>query len=130
MESIEWALLRRLIERNKSGSAALKYYRSKDGFVDSVSICDFSLPVRAEHVTTVAGESRDWYRDSYVCNAGFLNGYIPLRDNPWLYDEEKGEWKSTPMRGAMETIKQLVSQGCVKRTDEIEEFVKYGRYAL
>jgi hypothetical protein len=125
MTGLEWYHFRKLIERNKKPWRYLRYYRSKDGFQDTISICDFSLPRRKGVINTGDSEA-DWYRDSYVCNAGYFAGTIPLYNNPTLWDEDNKKWVKKPARGAMSVMKVLASDGVVERTPEVLEFIRTG----
>lgn len=123
MEGMYWGDFRALIRRNKKPWRYMQYYRSKEGFIDTMSICDFSLPRRMGVVDTAEGHAADWYRDSFVCNAGYVNGYLPYRDNPSVWHEIKKDWVVRPMRGVKSTLSLLVLNKCIERTDEIRRLL-------
>ena len=123
---MQWDDFRKLIHDNILPWRTMKYYRDKNGFKDTVSICDFTLPERGKHINTAEGAAKDWYRDSFVCNAGWLGGAIPVRSNPAIYNDEAKKWEKWPVRGAQDTMKLLVKQKVVGRTPAITEFMRTG----
>lgn len=126
MHGMYWDDFRRFIERNKRTWARLRYYRSKDGFKDTISICDFTLPKREGHVQT-GHEQDDWYRDSFVCNCGYLEGYVPYANNPSVWNEEEYKWEVYPMRGVRETAKSLLAQRVLRETAEVKDLIEHAR---
>lgn len=125
MEGMYWDEFRRLIERNKRPWSSLRYYRSKDGFTNTVSICDESLPRRKGVLSTAAGAEADHYRDSYVCNCGYLDGWVPLRGMPEVWNEAEKKFEVKPVRGMRETLVQLVAHGCVEPTNEVKRYAPH-----
>lgn len=122
MEGMYWGDFRALINRNKKPWRHLKYYRSEDGFADTMSICDMTLPKRSTHTKT-GHESADWYRDSFVCNAGYFNGFIPLRDALYSWDDEKKKWITKPTRGVKGVLKILLGSHVIDKTEEVARLV-------
>lgn len=127
MIGMYWDTFRRLVERNKKPWRTFRYYRSNDGFKDTISICDFTLPARATHTTTGHAAS-DWYRDSFVCNVGYFSGSVPLESNPSLWNDEKHKWEEYPVRGSMSALKVLRGQGCVEDSPEVRDLIDRGFY--
>lgn len=126
MEGMYWGDFARLIDNNKRPWRTIKYYRSPDGFKNTISICDFTLPRRKglghknnEPLSTAYGHSADWYRESFVCNTGYLDGWIPLVDGPVVWNEVTHTWEVYPVRGMRETLKELVSSETIYRSDEV-----------
>ena len=124
MEGMYWGDVRALIERNKKPWAAIRYYRADSGFSDTISICDYTLPRRKGVISTTEGYNVDMMRDSFVCNAGYFNGYIPLRDVPYLWNEEEKRWEQKPVRGVIGMLQLLIKDGVIEETDEIREYLR------
>ena len=125
MECIDWYHFRNIIERNKKPWRSLKYYRSSDGFENTISICDFSMPKRVGVLNTGHAES-DWYRDSYVCNAGWLDGFIPVRSTQYVYNNKLAKWEKKPIKGAIDVLKELVKQDVCGKTREVDDLINSG----
>lgn len=123
MEGMYWMEFRGVIDRAKRPWRNISYYRADHGFKDTITICDFSLPKRNGALDTVEGHERDWYRDSIVCNAGWLEGYIPLADCPALWDDENKKWEVHPVRGIRNTLLQLLSHNTIERTPEVSRLL-------
>ena len=124
MSHISWYDLRKIIEEAQIDGRVIKYYKSKDGFTNTISICDFSLPRREKLRRTAAGHEADWYRDSYVCNAGWLDGWIPLRDEAAQWDVDKQKWEIKPIRGARATLQALLDHKSIRRTETIDRLLR------
>lgn len=127
MASIYWGDFTKFIDENKRDGRVLKYYKSANGYANTISIVDYSLPRRATHIHTGYDES-DWYRDSYVCNASVFNGFIPLYDTIPVYNDETHKWETKQVTGAISTVRDLVSQGVVRRTDEVDDLLTNHRW--
>lgn len=126
MRAMYWDDFRKIVRGSERPWRTVKYYRSKGGFKDTMSICDFSLPRRSKHLKTKAGAESDWYRDSFVCNAGWLGGQIPIDTNPSVYNYKTQKWETWPMRGARDVMQVLVGSGVCERTPEIDVFIRTG----
>lgn len=124
MEGMYWGDFALLLERNELPWRELRYYRSKDGFKNTISICDLTLPRRqGKPLSTTEGHERDWFRDSYICNTGYLDGWIPLVDNTPIWNEATHSWERYPVRGIRETINMLLSYKCISRTKEVRKLL-------
>ena len=123
MEGMYWGDFRALVDRNKLPWRYIHYYKSKQGFIDTMSIVDFSKPRRTGVLSTDAGHEADWFRDSFVCNAGWVNGYIPYEDNPSVWHEIAKKWVVRPMRGIRSTLRILVAAKCVEDNDEVRRLI-------
>lgn len=122
MEGMYWDDFRRFIEDNKKSWRSFKYYRSKDGFENTISICDFSLPRRTGVQPNKYRLFNDnWLEHSYVCNTSYFEGWIPFRDAHYEWDDEKKEWVHKPARGIKSTVKILVDNGCLDLTPAVKE---------
>ncbi len=125
METVYLHDFQKLVDRNKYHRSDFRYYVSNGGFRNTFSICDFSLPDRSTHTETGYSQD-DWYRDSFVCNVGLLDGSIPLRNNKSIWNYDTRKWEKWPHRGAMRTMEILVAHNCVQDTREVREFLKSG----
>ena len=125
MEGISWDMFKRIINRNLKPWRTLRYIKHDCGFKDTISICDMTLPIREGHAKT-GWTLTDWYRDSFVCNAAFFNGSLPVRDAASRWNDDLKKWEEYPVRGAIETMKILRRHKIVADTTEIKEFVKTG----
>lgn len=125
MDGMAWDDVRALIRRNQLPWRYVHYYRSKQGFIDTISIVDFSFPKRSGALQhTADGHEKDWYRDSFVCNAGFVDGYIPYEDNPSVWHEVAKRWVVRPMRGLRSTLRILVKEKVVENSEEIKNIIR------
>jgi len=116
---------KRFVEKNADPAATFRYYRSKEGFANTISICDESLPKRATHIETGHAES-DWHRDSFVCNVGYYEGFVPIRSTAPVWNETLGKFLRRPVRGAVAAAQQLRAQKCIKDTHSVQDFIKTG----
>lgn len=129
MEGIYWGDLRAMIDRACKFGHTLGYkrlespYRKGSTPAESISIFDYSAPRRSKIIPTGNAEA-DWELHSFICNAGYINGFIPLRDNFPIWDDKATKWEVHPIRGALSVIRVLLGQGCIERTKEIEEFLR------
>jgi hypothetical protein len=122
MDGMYWGDVRALIERNKRPWSILKYFRSKEGFSDTISVCDMTLPKRAGFVKT-GYTDHDWWRDSFVCNASYFNGFIPMRDATAEWDDLNRKWIDKPTRGIRHLLRILISNRVIDKSEEVARIV-------
>jgi hypothetical protein len=117
-----WGDFVRFIERNKKNWRYIHYYKSKDGFPNTRSICDFSYPYRnPPKANPIVLFAENWYQKSFVCNASDFEGWIPLADRMYLWHEEQKKWVTRPARGLKGVVKMLVGHDCLDKTTEVNE---------
>lgn len=124
-----WGDFQAFVREHSLPDRTLKYYQSKQGFVDTFSICDFHLP-RRKGVVSTGYASADWYRDSFVCNVTVHDGHVPVENAITVWDEATSKWVKKPARGIRGTIKQLVAQGVCKDNEETRRMEHSGDYSL
>lgn len=120
MRGLAWSDFIRFLQDNRACTPALKFYGPTQSQPDKITICDFDLPRRQGKTTMFAYEAEDWFTSSQAAVAGWDHGYIPFR----------GQEHPTPLRGAVATVKILLTEGSLRNTDEVKEWLrKYDRPA-
>ena len=126
MEGMHISDFWRLLDRNKIYGRYLRFYESKTGFENTVSIVDFSLPRRAKE-TRVKDDNwmknEAYFRSCFVCNFSAFNSYIPMADEMGDWNQDKTTWIKKPARGIISTVRQLLSNSCIHQSPEIEKIV-------
>jgi hypothetical protein len=109
-----WSEFSRLIRRHAPHPASILFLKHDGTPQDIQTICDLNRPRR--HGQLFTGHTyEDLMRDAFVCNAAWLNGEIPLVG-----------WKGTdintdrPARGAITTIKILLTEGAIRPSRELD----------
>ena len=120
-----WGDFRSFVRENALPWRSIKYYKSKQGFVDTFSICDFHLP-RRKGVKQTGHHAEDWYRDSYVCNVSVFEGHVPFENAIDVWNEAELKWETKPARGAKSALAELMSQGVCERNEQTESFLRNG----
>ena len=122
---MSWYDLRKMIDENKTSNAIISYFYDPDIDKTSISIFDRNMPRRKPGIVAQTGASQaDHWRDSLICRAAFFNGEIPIENNKNIDSEfHKGIY-----RGALTVLEMLLSEGCLRRTDDLRHFfTRHGR---
>lgn len=127
---MSWYDLKALIGRNKAPDAIITYYQDDDINRNKVAIFDRNLPRRnGEDPETLKGwGEEDHWRNSHVTECANFNGMIPMESSKGVYNNEASKFDEEPYRGALDTLVNLRTEGCLVRSPELEQlFRAHGR---
>lgn len=130
MRGLYWSDFWKLVLKNANPSSCLKTFGPNKEYPDKIDIYDRSLPRKrglgktSEEITLLGNREYDHWRDSFVCSTSFHNGMIPLKSKASYVNnghtlDHKGTYK-----GAVDTINQLLVEGCLIRSMELESWLR------
>lgn len=109
-----WDEFAQILRRNATPSAQLKFEIHRTGRNGTVSIVDGDLP-RREGLIPYEHTENDWWQQSFVCNAAWVNGEIPL-DSVILDENDVHKM----FRGARTTVKLMLGHGSLRPSMELD----------
>jgi len=129
-----WDDFAALIRRNAAPYSAIDFHILRHGPGDVVSIMDYSLPRRELDNANTANEEFNWYVSSFVCNAGWVGGEIPMSNiqGELVTDDITGvaTWKPRPAVGVRATLYQLLHTGVIWPSKELDMLLNESSAAL
>lgn len=118
----------RLVRRYASPSSQLQFLKTRSGPSDVVTIMDYSLP-RRNGVCLTGWTEQDWYRDSVVCNVGYLGGEIPLYNIHGKFvtqnseSQKVGHFEKRPARGVIDALSVLLKDAVICPSSELDTII-------
>lgn len=120
-----WFEFAPIIKRAERASSSLRF-SAPNRSLKITTIIDGQLPSRKGKVATGHDET-DHLRDSIICNAGWVDGCIPIRTIPgrvWKDPLTLEERTQMPVRGVRDVLAILLNDGCIRKTEEVELLLK------
>jgi hypothetical protein len=129
---IYWSDFWKLIKTHAHPSTVLTLYGPNRTYPTKIDIYDRNLPRRKgranqhnqEAVTLLGDPEYDHWRDSFVCSTSFHNGSIPLKSKVAFLDSGHRLDHANTTKGVVDTINQLLTDGCLVRSEELERWLR------
>ena len=118
-----WGDLIKLIKLNEASNAYISFYRDERVNPRAISIFDRNILHRKPELLAETGDHKyDFWRDSLIGQAAYFGGEIPMESS------RGDELGSEVYRGALGVLTILLTQGCLKGSDELRQFfARHGR---